>query len=88
MTDQPRFNDTEIHNRAAAIELAAEVVGLPDEYRHTYSGTGTPRPAQGIRGAFGSTDPASSNDYTYNAYPSALIEVAAYIVSGRIEADQ
>ena len=86
MTDQPRFNDTEIHNRAAAIELAAEVVGLPDEYRHTYSGT--PRPAQGIRGAFGSTDPASLKAFTYTAYPSALIEVAAYIVSGRIEADQ
>lgn len=88
MTDQPRFTDTEIQNRATAIELAAEVVGLPDEYQQTYSWTGSPRPAQGIRGAFGSTDPASSTESTMNTYPSALIDVAAYIVSGRIEADQ
>lgn len=86
MIDQPRFTDTEIQNRATAIELAAEVVGLPDEYQQTYSGAGSPRPAQGIRGAFGSTDPASLTVSTMNTYPSALIDVAAYIVSGRIEA--
>ena len=88
MTDQPRFTDTEVQARATAIELAAEVVGLPDEYRDTHSYTGAPQQARGIRGAFGSTDPASSSESTVTAYPSALIEVAAYIVSGRIEADQ
>lgn len=88
MTDQPRFTDNEVQARATAIELAAEVVGLPDEYQQTYSSTGSPRPAQGVRGAFGSTDPASSTASTMSTYPSALIDVAAYIVSGRIEADQ
>lgn len=88
MSDQPRFTNTHAQCRAKAIEVAAEVVGMPGDYQQSYTAEGAPTPAPGIAAAFGKTSPASSSTQTANTYPDALIAVASYIVTGRIEADQ
>lgn len=88
MSDQPRFTNTHAQCRAKAIEVAAEVVGLPDEYQQTYSQTGKPVEGKGIMGALGATNKGGTTTQTANTYPDALIAVASYIVTGRIEADQ
>lgn len=88
MTDQPRFTNTHAQCRAKAIEVAASVLGTPSDYQQSYSQTGRPVEGKGIMGALGATSKGGTDTQTGNTYPSALIDVAAYIAAGRIEADQ
>lgn len=88
MTDQPRFTNTHAQCRAKAIEVAAEVVGLPGDYQQSYSQSGKPVEGKGLMGALGATSKGGESTQTANTYPDALIAVASYIVTGRIEADQ
>ncbi|MCU4295488.1 hypothetical protein D3I60_00050 [Brevibacterium permense] len=88
MSDQPRFTNTHAQCRAKAIEVAAEVVGLPEDYQQKYSQSGKPIKGAGFLGALGATTLDGGAEMTANTYPDALIAVASYIATGRIEADQ
>lgn len=85
MSEQLNFTNTHSQARAKAIKVASEVVGMPDDYQQTYETKGKPIQAKGIRGAFGSTDAGDSSKITANTFPDALISVADYIVTGKIE---
>lgn len=88
MADEQNFTNTHSQARSKAIKVAAEVVGIPEDYKQEYITKGSPKTAPGIRGAFGATDSNGSTTSTMNTYTDALIHVANYIVTGRTETDQ
>lgn len=87
MAEEPKFTNTHAQCRAKAVQLAADLAGLPDDYQQSYTWKGKPQQAKGIRGAFGMTDEDGASSATGNTYPDAVIALADYIVTGRREVE-
>lgn len=72
--------------RSQAVATAATALGDPEDYRVTSDRKGPGESAGGVAGALGARATESSS-YSSSDYADALIQVAEYITTGRLNRD-
>lgn len=86
MTEQNETTKTAADIRAEAVQAAAEALGDPSHYLTSSDSTHPGEAAGGVMGALGGRT-TNKTHHTGTQYDTALIAVAAFIETGRLDRD-